>query len=104
MEEVRVPLADLPPAQTSVTFPDSFVAMDLLPRLEDDDGDGDETWRRTVYRLDQLDEVVDEHALPDPPWQDRFTDWRTWPAATFIEIQLWSDDPIREHLAGAVSA
>jgi len=100
-DEVRVPLTSFPADQTSITFPDSFVAMNLVPHL--DDGSGDESWREQVYRVDQLDEVIATHGIPNPPGQDAFTDWRTWPAITFIEIQLWCDGPIGPHLAAAAS-
>ncbi len=88
----RIELADLPPAVTSVTYPDSFVAMEIGPAF------GIEQTARPyhgqVFTLDQLPDLVARHGIPDPPWRPEHRDWRTWPEETFIEIQVWADGPL----------
>jgi hypothetical protein len=51
-----------------------------------------------VYRLDRLGPIVAEVGVPSPAWVDAHRDWRTWPRRTFIEVQLWSDEPVAAFL------
>ncbi len=96
MEEVVLPLAELPDPVTSFTYPDSFTAMGLVaeyglpyePRPYHDQ----------VFRLAQLDEVVAEHGLPlDDP--DDVEGYEHRPFERYVEVQLWSDAPVAEWLS-----
>jgi hypothetical protein len=94
MQSVQLPLSALPPQQTSVTYPDSFVAMEVTGAARA------EVTRHAgrVYRLDELPALVDAVGLPSPS-TDPTRNWRTWPAATFVEVQLWSDEPIQHWIS-----
>jgi hypothetical protein len=39
-----------------------------------------------------------EFGLPTASWDQRHDDWREWPETTYVEIQVWSDGPLRESL------
>ena len=94
MRRVEIPLAALPPDKTSVTYPDSFIAMTTTNAP----APGTAASER-IYSLDDLPTLIDRHGLPAPTWHNTHHDWRTWPREAFIEVQLWTDDPIGEHLA-----
>lgn len=96
MRAIRVPLASLPHNVTSVTVPDSFTAMEFGERFGFPAAPNPSHGR--VFLLDELDEVVAEFGNPAPSWQTRHVDWQEWPAAAYIEIQLWSDAPVLAHL------
>ena len=84
MERVALPLSALPPGQTSVTYSDSFTAMQAeVPR---------------VFLLSELPRLVDRFGVPDPSRDGDYQAWTTWPAEAYIEVQLWADEPIRAYL------
>lgn len=79
-----------------MTYPDSFVAMEMGPTVG-------LTYERRPYHgrvfvLSEVPALVEQYGIPDPPWTDEHLDWTTWPEETFVEVQLWSDEPIRSHL------
>jgi hypothetical protein len=91
---ITVSLSDLPSELTSFTYPDSFTAMGLLPRF----GLPYEArpYHEHVYRMEQLPAIVDRYGLPRTG--DTVPDYDGYhqrPFEKYIEIQLWSDDPIR---------
>jgi hypothetical protein len=96
MEHVRLPLAALPPGQTSITYPDSFTAMGL----GNSPGHGQQPrpYHRRVFLLRDLPALVEQFGVPDPRWDGQYQAWTTWPADAYIEVQLWSDEPIRAYL------
>ena len=51
-----------------------------------------------VFQLHELNDVITEFGLPAPDWNDGHEDRRTWPDDTYIEIQLWTDEPIVDFL------
>ena len=93
MEEIRIPVSELPGAQTTITWGDSFAAMEatrdfglaFVPR----------PYYGRLYRLADVADLAARYGIPkpDPEGYDGLA------AAdipeTFIEIQLWSDDPVR---------
>ena len=97
MSEVRLPLKSLPAEVTSFTYGDSFSATGVGPEF----GFGDPTdapHRSSVYRLDKLDEIVASHGLPDDEPVDHYDGYERGSDDRFIEIQLWSDQPVRRFL------
>jgi hypothetical protein len=79
--EVRIPLSELNPQTTSVTFPDSFITMSKP----------DKAYFRKVFTLPEIPDVVKEFGLPVT---DRSVDyegyWRT-DFEFYIELQVWEE-------------
>jgi hypothetical protein len=96
MERVQLPLSALPASQASITYPDSFTAMELGTsfglRQEPKPCHG------RVFLLGELPALVERYGLPDPQWHGQYRKWATWPAEAYIEIQLWSDGPVRGYM------
>jgi hypothetical protein len=97
MRNVQLSLSALPTAQTSVTWCDSFTAMEqggsfgVLSEPKPFHG--------KIFRLDQIPELVGEYGYPNPlPNSNGPGSWVTWPEDAYVEVQLWSDAPIREFL------
>ncbi len=97
--EVILPLSVLPSAATSFTYPDSFTAMGYGPLF----GLPDESrpYHGTVFRLEQLDDVVRTYGLPDDSPDATYAGYQNRPFEKYIEVQLWSDQPIQHLLQGA---
>ncbi len=105
MEEIRIPVTELPGAQTTVTWGDSFTAMEaardfgfaFVPR----------PYHGRIYRLDDIADMAARYGIPKPdPYGYEGLAAADTPE-TFIEIQLWSDEPVRRyfspgHPAGAL--
>jgi hypothetical protein len=51
-----------------------------------------------VFLLDEIDDVMAEFGLPAASWDQRHEDWREWREAAYVEIQVWSDGPLRAYL------
>jgi hypothetical protein len=99
MRRVTVPLADLPRDQTSVTYPDSFTAMAVGP----DFGLAHEPrpYHGRCYRLDELDALISRYGLPDDSPDANYAGYERRPFEKYIEVQLWSDQPIRQWLVAS---
>lgn len=98
--EVRLPVVDLPAAASSFTCADSITALGLGAHLGVPVVDA--AHRGRVYRLDHLTQVIARHGLPDdasPGGRDGYEGHQHRPVDQYVEVQLWSDDPIREYLA-----
>jgi len=95
MEAVVVKLADLPPDATSVTYPDSFTAMgqgaDLGLHHEP------RPYHDTVFRLGHLPDLVARYGLPVDE-AGGYEGYAHQPFEKYIEIQLWTDEPVAAHL------
>lgn len=96
MERIQLPLSTLPPGQTSATYPDSFTAMQANTTTRP--GQQTRPYHGRVFLLSELPRLVERFGVPDPSWDGQYQAWTTWPAETYIEVQLWSDEPIRAHL------
>ncbi|MET3808837.1 hypothetical protein ABIB25_005867 [Nakamurella sp. UYEF19] len=100
--DVRLPLSALPPGSTSVTYADSITALGLgiplgLPAPDPDHAD-------RVYRLEDLQQLIHQSGPPsDEAPQDPagYTGHQHRRVDAYIEVQLWSDEPIRAHLLQA---
>jgi hypothetical protein len=93
MQRVQLPLSALPASQTSITYPDSFTAM----ALGTSSGPGHQArpCHGRVFLLGELPGLVERFGIPAPRRDGHYQSWTTWPAEAYIEVQLWSDDPIR---------
>ena len=96
MEHVCLPLSALPPAQTSITYPDSFTAVGsgTQPGI----GQEPRPYHGRVFLLDELPWLVEQFGIPEPRWNGQYQMWTTWPAEAYIEVQLWTDEPIEAYL------
>lgn len=97
MEAVVMRLADLPEEMTSITYPDSFTAMGLAPEF------GlpyePKPYHEKVFRLSQLEELIDRYGLPDDLPAD-YDGYEQRPFEMYVEVQLWSDRPVAHLLGG----
>jgi hypothetical protein len=92
---VTVPLAELPPEVTSFTWTDSITALGLGTHLGVPQPA--EPRERGLYRLDQLDPTTTVSTGPaEDGHDDEGYPWRL--LDHYVEIQLWADEPVREHL------
>lgn len=93
MDRVQVALSALPETRTSVTYPDSFTAMEFGPEfgwpIEP------QPYHGRVFLLSELPELIDRFGLPSPGWRAEHETWTTWPQEAYIEVQLWTDEPVR---------
>jgi hypothetical protein len=95
-QEVVVALSTLPFEVTSFTYPDSFTAMGFLPRY----GLPYEArpHHQRVFRMDQLLAVIERYGLPADEAEPTYDGYQDRPFEKYLEVQLWSDQPIRELL------
>jgi hypothetical protein len=94
MQRVQLPLSALPASQTSIAYPDSFTA--ITPGTSSGLGHQAKPYHGQVFLLSELPGLVERFGIPDPRWDGNYQSWATWPAEAYIEVQLWSDDPIRD--------
>jgi hypothetical protein len=96
MQAVTVPLSELPSEVTSFTFPDSFTAMGLIaeyglpyePR----------PYHQRVFRVEELTKIVRDHGLPADQEPLEYAGYERLPFEKYIEVQVWSDEPVRRFL------
>jgi hypothetical protein len=83
-QEIRICLADLDPSTTSLTYPDSFVAMTRR----------DKPYYRKVFFLSETASIIQEYGIPQNdhlvPY-DRY--WET-DFELYIEVQVWDNPPV----------
>jgi hypothetical protein len=82
--ELRIPLIDFPSEIVSFTYGDTF------PAMRHQDG---KPYRRQVYLLEELPELVLQFGLP----QDWNPDGKHGPDR-YIEAQIWDDAPLAKYL------
>ena len=96
MREIVIPLSELPTDVTSLTYPDSFEAMGFGPRF------GLPYTRKPyhdrAYRLEELAQLVNEHGLPNGAADEDYDGYHLRPFEKFVEVQVWSDEPLRRFL------
>lgn len=90
MASVEVALDTLPAASTSITYPDSVVAMRCgaafgLPDIA-------KPYHDQVYLLDELPDLIARHGLPDGSADDEYGGYEFREFEKFVEIQVWTDD------------
>ena len=101
MQATTVPLSGLPTEVTSFTYPDSFTAMGMvadlgLPYEE-------RPYHNRVFRLEQLFEVIKRYGLPADEEPAEYQGYQHRPFEKYIEVQLWSDKPLQQHLPSSGS-
>jgi hypothetical protein len=101
MQRIELPLSALQPGQTSITYPDSFTAMQAKTASRPDQQS--RPYHERVFLLGELPGLVERFGIPDPSWGGQYQAWTTWPAEAYIEVQLWTDEPIRAHLSRYVA-
>jgi len=97
MEEIRVPLGDLPGAQTTVTWGDSFAAMEVTR----DFGlaFAQKPYYGRLYRLADIAGLAARHGIPRPAPEGYEGLAAADTPETFVEVQLWSDEPVRRYFS-----
>ena len=96
MRCVTLALADLPVDQVSVTLVDSFTAMGHGPTFGFPAAA--EAHQSRLYLLPELEHVLVEHGLPADA-RLGYDGFDREVVDQFVEVQLWSDEPVRAHLA-----
>ena len=99
---IQIGLEDLPPLSTSVTYPDSFVAMALSREF----GIPQESkpYHEQVFFLSEIPAIAEQWGLPDPQMELEYDGYHKRPFEIFVEIQVWSDAPVDGYLADTPSA
>ena len=95
MQEVAIAIADLPTEATSITYGDSFAAMGLGPEY----GLPYEPrpYHHRAFRIEDLDELVATYGMPAVD-EAGYDGYQHRPFEHYIEIQLWTDKPVEQHL------
>ena len=94
---VKLDWRALPDEIASFTYPDSFIAM----RFGSDYGLPPEPlqpYHDSVFRLSQLEDVVTKYGLPDGRAESTYNGYHKRKFEKYIEVQIWSDTPVAEHL------
>jgi hypothetical protein len=97
MQEIRIPLSDLPDAQTTVTWGDSSATMEVtrdfglafVPK----------PYYGRLYRLQDIAGLAARYGVPQPDPEGYEGLAAADTPETFIEIQLWSDEPVRSYFS-----
>ena len=97
MHQVQLPLSALPSDKTSITYPDSFGAMKL--GTEFGLAQQRKPYHGRLFLLEELPALTEQFGIPSPAWNDEHEkSWTSWPDETYVEVQLWSDEPVRSYL------
>ena len=93
-QAIKIRLSDLPPEVTSFHLDRQHHR--IRPRTHLGVPQPVEPWKRELYRLDQLDLTIANSLGSSGEggyevYQQRLLDH-------YVEIQLWSDEPVRHHL------
>ena len=97
-KKVVLPITDLDPATTSITLPDSFTAM----RLGKDYGiplEPIKPYHNRLYLLSELPTLIATHGIPVDELTVDYSNYVREPFGKYIEVQVWSDTPVRRFLA-----
>jgi hypothetical protein len=97
MERVALDLTSMPADVTSCTYPDSFTAMGFgsdygLPSEA-------KPYHGRVFALADLPSLIARYGLPDDASDADYQGYEQRPFEKYIEVQLWSDAPVREFVA-----
>jgi hypothetical protein len=95
MRAIVLGLNELPSDVCSFTYPDSFTAMALGAAygLSVDP----RPYHELVYRIERLPEVIGTYGLP-PDGVDEYDGYQHKPFEKYVEVQLWSDEPLQSIL------
>jgi hypothetical protein len=84
---LKIPLAELPPRTTSITFPDSFLAMTAANK----------PYYEKVFLLEELAEVVEEYGYRNAPSPAEYDRYWEGDFEHYIEIQVWDDGVVEPY-------
>src|SRR5687767_9827981 len=87
--EIQLKLADIPSELISFTYPDSMATMVLR-----DDLPYRKPYHGKVFTYQEIIEVVKEHGFP----MDEAAKTSKFMYPNYIEVQLWSDEPVKHFL------
>lgn len=86
-KELRIPLNDLDPSTTSLTFPDSYVAFTRPEK----------PYYKKVYFLHEIETLWEKYSLPcDARLVPYESYWKT-DFEVYVEIQIWADIKLDKH-------
>jgi hypothetical protein len=97
-QELRIPLSQLPTRVTSATYPDSFTAMAYGPQFNLPYEP--KPYHERAFRLEELPALIQEYGLPSDEDEHGYEGYSQRPFEKYIEIQVWSDAPLRSFLEG----
>lgn len=89
MQEVKIPLSEIPSELISFTYPDSMASFDLAK-----DAEYKMPYHGNVFLIEELKTVIEKYGMPVD--EIGFTSQYGYPK--YIEAQLWSDIPILHHI------
>jgi len=96
MDSITLPVSALPSTATSITYTDSFTALGIVADF------GLPYERKAhhgrVFRLEDIAELVGTYGMPHDAADEDYTTYVNGPFEHFIEVQLWTDEPIRQFL------
>ena len=98
MLEVRVPISELAPGKTSATYGDSFGAMGTASAFGVGPRPRVHHYAGAVIRIDDVAEMVASVGFPAADADVDYAGYEERSGEKFIEVQLWSDDPILHYL------
>ena len=91
-------LSELRIQTTSITLPDSFTAM----RLGDSYGvplEPQKPYHDRIYLLSELAQLVNLYGIPTDEAKADYSNYVKEPFEKYIEVQVWSDEPVRDFLS-----
>jgi len=88
---VRLPLVAFSREAITFTYPDSMTSLPLATLVEHQDDR--RPYHGHVFTLDEVQDVVSEYGMPGEE-----SDHSASRYDTFIEVQIWDDEPLREYL------
>ena len=98
MQAVILTLDELASSPVSFTYPDSFTAMAVagefgLPYEP-------KPYHDRVFFLSELDDVIQRYGQPLDESPSDYTGYAYRPFEKYIEVQVWSDTPVRQYVGG----
>ncbi|WP_035900841.1 hypothetical protein [Labrenzia sp. DG1229] len=87
----------LPEESTSFTYPDSFISMRFGPEFGLP-SEPRQPYHEKVFFLHELTDVVSQFGLPDGGAVEDYADYHKRKFEKYIEVQIWTDDPVAEFL------
>ncbi|MEI6423352.1 MAG: hypothetical protein WCP55_14110 [Lentisphaerota bacterium] len=85
--EVRIALSELSAETTSITFPDSFLAMNAK----------DKPYYEKVFLLSEIDEVLKRFGYPKAPIPNSYERYWEGDFEHYIEVQIWDDEIVEPY-------
>jgi hypothetical protein len=94
---IVLPVAGLPLDQTTITYPDSVVAMGLgaefgLPPQPS------RPYHNRLFRVSDLPGLVSQYGLPRDARPASYDGYHRERFEMYVEVQLWTDGPVRSFL------